>query len=344
MFTSACYGKISSDVGRHLNYKFEFAGGEIMKDFNDSEYAGMIGRLLHDTRYLEISNMGKLAGLRKHAEVMVRKILNIGSDTKIMLGQVRNNSSNSNVNNGINNLGDELSSRLIEIVSRISPLGNEGTHTQHTEEFSEEEVEEVENALLDLYALIFIKYFRDIHVDLYSSPQVLSEFSFLPPNIRYKTWDYLFEKDKYNIQVVNRLCLSIIKTFNKDKAYKWLEDNSVGIKSIPYPTDGEIEKYLTIAGVEVEPGLYQVSLCFDKFDNMYDLLYDKIKDPRTSINESGKMYKLFEEAIKYYNQYKDLIFPNNSEDVATFHSLMEFVFLGRESKEELYDERHLGFK
>jgi len=43
-----------------------------MDTFNDSEYAVLIGNLLHDTQYIEISNMGKLAGLRKHAEVMVR--------------------------------------------------------------------------------------------------------------------------------------------------------------------------------------------------------------------------------------------------------------------------------
>lgn len=44
-----------------------------MDRFNDSEYAILIGNLLHDTQYIEISNMGKMAGLRKHAEVMVRK-------------------------------------------------------------------------------------------------------------------------------------------------------------------------------------------------------------------------------------------------------------------------------
>lgn len=306
-----------------------------MTNFNDSEYASLIGNLLHDTKYIEISNMGKLAGLRKHAEVMVRKILNIGSDTKIMLGQVRKNSKNLAVNNGMEKLGYELSSRLIETVNRINPLGIAGTHTQHTEEFSDEEVEGVEDALLDLYSLIFIRYFFDFPINIYSPPQVLHEFSILPPIIRYKTWSYLFEKDKNNIQVINKLCLSIIKTFNKDVAYKWLDDNSEEIKVIPYPTDSEIVKYIETGGVEVGPGLYQVSLDFEKYDNMYDLLYDKIKDSRTSINESGKMYKNFEEAIKHYNNYKEINIQNNSEEVVIFHSLMEFVYLGRKSKEEL---------
>ena len=80
----------------------------------------LIGNLLHDTQYIEISSMGKMAGLRKHAEVMVRKILDIGSSRPLMLGQVKSNSNNSAVNSGMDNLGDELSDRLIETIRKIS--------------------------------------------------------------------------------------------------------------------------------------------------------------------------------------------------------------------------------
>lgn len=308
-----------------------------MDRFNNSEYAILIGNLLHDTQYIEISNMGKLAGLRKHAEVMVRKILDIGSSKKLMLGEVKRDSNNPIVNSGMGNLGGELSGRLIEIIRKINPLGNDATHTQHTDEFSNEEVESVEDAILDLYALIFIKYFLDIQVSIYSPPQVLRMFSFLPPIIRYKTWNYLFENDKNNIQVVNKLCLSIIKLFNKEIAYKWLEDNCETIKAILYPTKHEIEKYYKIHSVEVLPGVYQafVSLNFDKYSNMYDLLHDKISDPRTSVNESGKMYKSFEEAVEYYNSYKSSMIQNNLEEMTRFYSLMDFVYLGRKTKSEL---------
>lgn len=308
-----------------------------MNEFNDSEYAVLIGNLLHDTQYIEISNMGKLAGLRKHAEVMVRKILDIGNSKSLMLGQVKKKSSNAAVNSGMNNLGNELSDRLIEIIGKINPLGRDSTHTQHTEEFSNEEVESVEDAILDLYALIFIKYFLDIQVSIYSPPQVLKMFSLLPPIIRYKTWKYLFEKDKKNIQVADKLCLSIIKLFNKEIAYKWLDDNSETIKAIPYPTKYEIEKYDRINSIEISPGIYQafVSLNFDEYNNMYDLLYAKINDPRTSINESGKMYKSFEEAIEHYNNYKRDMIRDNSKEMMTFYSLMDFVYLGRKAKSEI---------
>ena len=306
-----------------------------MTSFNDNEYASLIGNLINDTQYIKISNMGKVAGLRKHAEVMVRKILNIGSDTKIMLGQVRRDSNNAAINSRMEALGEELSNRLIEVVNKINLIGSAGTHTQHTEDFSDGEVEGIEDAILDLYALIFIRYFGDSQISIYYSPKILHEFSILPPIIRYKTWSYLFKKDKNNIQVVNKLCLSIIKTFNKERAYKWLEDNSEQIKAISYPTESEIKKYIQTGGVEVMPGLYQVSLDFEKYNNIYDLLYDKIKHSKTSINESGKMYKTFEEAINHYNNFKEIKIQDDSEDVAIFHSLMEFVYLGRKAKEDL---------
>lgn len=306
-----------------------------MINFDNREYAILMSNLLHDTRYVEISNMGKVAGIRKHAEVLVRKILNIGSDSSLMLGEVRINSRNSAIKSGMDSLGTDLSDRLIQIVNVINPIGRDGTHTQHIDDFTYEEVGKIEDALLDLYALIFIKYFLDYQIDIYFSPLVLHEFSFLPPIIRYKTWNYLYEKDKNNIQIVNKLCLSIIKTYNKETAYDWLEANSEEIKMIPYPTAAEKEKYIKLGGVEVAPGMYQVSLDFDRFDNIYSLLYQKISDARTSVNESGKMYSDFEEAVKYYTDFRDLDIVDYSDEVNEFHSLMEFVFMGRKSKDEL---------
>lgn len=307
-----------------------------MDRFNDSEYAILIGNLLNDTQYIEISNMGKMAGLRKHAEVMVRKILNIGSSEKLLLGEVKWNSKNRAIKSGMDNLGKELSDRLIMLIEKINPPGRAGTHTQHTDDFSDEEVEKVEDAIFELYALIFIKYFLDKQVSLFSAIYELSAFSFLPPIIRYKTFDYLFKKDKNNIQVVNKLCLSIIKTFDKEHAYKWLEDNAETIKAIPYPTEDEIEMYYYSRIVE-ESGqrVSKVTLPFKDFSNMYDLLHYKIDDSRTSINESGKMYGRFEEAIEYYNEYRTIVMQDDSEEMTSFISLMDFVFLGRKTKSEL---------
>lgn len=120
---------------------------------------------------------------------------------------------------------------------------------------------------------------------------MLRLFSLLPPVIRYKTWKYLFEKDKNNIQVVDKLCLAIIKCYDKEMAYKWLEDNAETIKAIPYPGRGEIDKYDSMHMVEVEPDVFRpvVTLNFDAYDNMYDLLLKyKIKNkPPQAIRACG---------------------------------------------------------
>ncbi len=76
--------------------------------------------------------MRKMAGLRKHTEVMVRKILNIGSSKQLMLGQIKKQSNNPAVKSGMDSLGDELSDKLISIVGKINPPGRDGIHTQHT--------------------------------------------------------------------------------------------------------------------------------------------------------------------------------------------------------------------
>lgn len=301
-----------------------------MIEFNDKEYEKLISDLLNDTQYINLSNMGKVAGIRKHGEVLVRKILNIGSKIKFTLGQVRENSSNSFVNKAMNKLTPDLRINLIEIVNRIIPLGNAGTHTQHTEDFTDEDILILEDAILDLYAFIFIKFFSNYTIGLYFSPNILSEFSLLPPIIRYKTWNYLFKKNPNNIQVVNKLCLSIIKAFDKETAYKWLEENKSVIMDISYPDYYQIKEFNDRCGVKIAPGIYKVHINFISYKNMYDLLYDKIKDSNTSINESGKMYDSFEKALKYFNMhYRKSNMKASSKKEVIFHSLMEFVYIGR---------------
>ena len=309
-----------------------------MDRFNDNEYADLIGNLLHDIHYSQISNAGKIAGLRRQAEVLVRKILDIGSSRQLTLGQIKRRLKDPDIKKRLESLGDELSEKLIITVEKIRELGNKASHTQYIEEFSDKEIACVEDSILDLYALLFIRFFLNIQVSLYSPPRVLRLFSLLPPIIRYKTWKYLFEKDKNNIQVVNRLCLSIIKVYDKRTAYQWINENCELIRAIPYPTKPEIEKYNLTNAIEVNPGIYLscVDMDFDSYNNVYDLLYAKISDPRTSVNEAGKMYKSFEDAKGIYCEERTFLF-DGSKEVTELQLLMDFVYLGRESNRELFN-------
>lgn len=59
-----------------------------MQNFNTSDYEKMIGELIHDTFYVDLSNRGKIKGIRQFSEVFVRKILDIGNDKKLMLASL----------------------------------------------------------------------------------------------------------------------------------------------------------------------------------------------------------------------------------------------------------------
>ena len=331
-----------------------------MVNFNIFEYEQMIGELIHDTFYVGLTRRGKIKGIRQFSEVIVRKILNIGSDTQFTLGKAE-------YMEQFKQLSENRRVYLKASIEKIRPLGNDGTHTQHTEEFSNSELNQVKDGLFDLYAYLFIDYFLKYPMNLLSPSQVMHEFSLLPPIIRYKTLKYLYDSEA-NLQIANRYCLSIIKTFNKLTALNWLENEKSKLLQLHYPNQEEAEEYYVKRGVPVSATQFTVSIQLWKFDNVYDLLLDKISDSRTDKNESGKLYSNFEQAKKYYENnnvltssnieeakqyYKavknkfsndiekvkkyyrlnNLYFPENDErtfdEFRDFGELMGFVFMGR---------------
>ena len=289
-----------------------------MENFNIFEYEQMIGDLIHDTFYVGLTKRGKIKGIRQFSEVIVRKILNIGSDTHFTLGKAEHMEQ-------FKKLSDDRKVYLKASIEKIRPLGNDGTHTQHTEEFSDAELNQVKDGLFDLYAYLFIDYFLKYPIELLSPQGVLPDFSLLPPIIRFKTLKYFYDKDA-NLQIANRYCLSIIKTYGKKQALEWLELEKSKLLSMPYPTNEEIREYYIKTGLKVSPNKILVNLQLENYNNVYDLLIDKIEDDRTSMNESGKMYSQFEEAKKHYIKNRS---KNSNKELNDLHEIMDFVYLGR---------------
>ena len=289
-----------------------------MENFNIFEYEQMIGDLIHDTFYVGPTKRGKIKGIRQFSEVIVRKILNIGSDTHFTLGKAEHMEQ-------FKKLSDDRKVYLKASIEKIRPLGNDGTHTQHTEEFSDAELNQVKDGLFDLYAYLFIDYFLKYPIELLSPQGVLPDFSLLPPIIRFKTLKYFYDKDA-NLQIANRYCLSIIKTYGKKQALEWLELEKSKLLSMPYPTNEEIREYYIKTGLKVSPNKILVNLQLENYNNVYDLLIDKMEDDRTSMNESGKMYSQFEEAKKYYIKNRS---KNSNKELNDLHEIMDFVYLGR---------------
>ena len=307
-----------------------------MQNFNTSDYEKMIGELIHDTFYVDLSNRGKIKGIRQFSEVLVRKILDIGNDKKLMLGQLEYK-----FNDKLNMLQDERKGNLLEIISRIVRLGNDSTHTQRTDEFTEDELNQVIDGMFDLYAYMFIDYFLKYPMHLFSPRAVLKSFSLLPPIIRYKTLKYLYEREP-NLQIANRYSLSIIKTYGKNESLSWLTKEKDKLISMSYPTEAEMEKCI-LASPEVSPGLFIVSIDLPRFDNVYDLLKSKIEDPNTSINEKGKLYSNFEEAKKHYEMNK-ILTSDNIEGAKNLYKRIKQRFSNNiEEVRRYYEVNHLSF-
>lgn len=298
-----------------------------MKSFDYTAYSELIKDLIRDTTYVNNSPRSKLAGLRDFTEILVRKFLDIGDDEKIMLGDITIKSKSSKISSALSGINANLRNHFIDTIEKINIHTRDAHHTQKIK-YSDNEVVFVENLILDLYAIIFIQYFMDIKIDIYSDPEISSRFSLLPPIIRYKTWNYLYSIMPNNIMVVDKLLLSIIKVNDKICALGWLEENKQTIMSIPYPNSKEIFRYKWAHRVPNDPSKCKISLDFDSFINMYDLLINKVNDPRTSLNENGKLYKNFEEAKLYFEMFKTDP-SNESKELRKLQDLMEFVYLGR---------------
>ena len=116
-----------------------------MVDFNSLEYERMIGELIRDTFYIERSKRGKISGIRQFSEILVRKIINVGSDRKLMLGTIKRD-----FRNELDRLQENRKKDLLKIIEKIRPLGNDGTHTQHTEDFSDDDLNQVKDGLICL--------------------------------------------------------------------------------------------------------------------------------------------------------------------------------------------------
>lgn len=264
---------------------------------------------MNDTFYASTSFRGKIAHIRQFAEIIVRKLIDFPNNEKFMLGQ-------NNVKTAIKKLSncDHIQKCVDNIIQDNGSMhrGNSCTHTQILDNIDDEEYREALNGLQELIACLFINYFSEYKFGI--NPIIMKNFSFLPPIIRYKTLTYLYSIDNSNVDIIDKLVLSCIKSYGADYARTWVEENKEHLSNIPSSS-------ASIAAMLAAIGQTQFLS-----RSMYDCCVDKI-------NDSGnfpKMYKTFEEAKKIYSDNNTL--NETNEEIVKFKDLMDFVFIGR--KEE----------
>lgn len=210
-------------------------------------------------------------------------------------------------------------SMLLRAINIIKDYGGDYTHTQVAFTAPDEVVEEILDCLFDLHAYLLIEYFENYKFG--SNVEVVSSFSTLPPIIRCKTLKYLYELEKENVMVIDKLVLAILKSYGKKVALEWLEEHQEELKVMPCCS----EEMQTV----IKEKLGMVFLKFMNM-NMYDSCYDKIIRLGNEIEKKGNLYIDFEESIDYYKLGG--IVEGESLEIQEFNSIMEFLYLGRRAK------------
>jgi len=268
-----------------------------MSNFNNDQYLYLAQDVIGDVFYVETSYRGKIKTLRQYAEIIIRKILDIDPDAEMTVGGKKNY------------LKKVKHYDFLETaVDRLHTKGNATTHTQYRGDVTEDEFKDAVDNIFDLLAYLLISYFSKYTFG--TRNDIVHVFSLLPPIIRYKVLNYLYEKDPTNVMIIDKLVLATLKAFDKETATEWVESRQAELSEL------KIE-HATPIGIVLK-------------ENMYNLCAEKINLVGQSISEKGVLYSDFESALPYYKEHGFL--EGNDEETIMFNDIMEFLYLGR--KEE----------
>ena len=277
-----------------------------MSNFNNNEYQSLVADIIGDTFYKDISLSGKISFIRKYAEVIIRKILDINPSQAVTLGA-------SNIQNRLERLPNH---EFIEMaVETIRGKGNQSIHTQHLAGFAPEDFDKVIDALFDMLSFLLINYFEKY--DFGSRNDVLYSFSLLPPIIRYKVLMFLYRKHPNNISVIDKLVLATVKAFSIDEAIEWVEKEKDALVQMGTVTEKAYNEIVEKGGVELAEIIRSSSPA-----NMYLLCRMKISQVGGVINSRGVLYSDFESALPHYKS-KGILMGDDLE-TKEFNDIMNF--------------------
>ncbi|ACV76203.1 MAG: hypothetical protein ABF429_07855 [Zymomonas mobilis] len=283
--------------------------------FRNEAYSDLVNDVLFDAFYTKRSNRGMIASIRQFAEVIIRKILDLPESEKVTLGdgKVLKNLRQASGNNQI----------LMDSINNIRTIGNKCTHTQEIEPITNQDVLECKDNLLNLYASLFVMYFKKYEFG--TNSEVIRAFSILPPIIRYKCLNELYQHNKSNLSVIDKLSLVLLKASDKERAVRWVEERKEELSNLLPYTEEVIEEHR-----KERCNKFAQILIENAPASMYVLCMDRILKVDEIIRKNGLLYNNFEQAKDLY--LKTGILKGDSDEVVDFNSLMTFVYLGRINK------------
>lgn len=293
--------------------------------FENSDYEILISDLIFDIYYSELSISSRLVLLRKMTELITRRFLNLGMGEKMELGDITSPEKNPKykTTERLNNVDILLRKDFESTVNKLREIGNKYSHTQNHKISNLEEWIEAENLIWDLFSYLFVQYFLKYNLSLKSDKNVLSMFSQLPTDIRFRTLQKLFEIKGYdNIQLIDKYLLAMIKSKGWEEAYFWLISHRKEIQSMSYPSENEIIEYIDDFDED------ELSLPLRKFQNVFGLLSSVLRNPKVK-SVSGGIYDTFEEAVKYFYEENLETYLSATREQIEFRELLYFCFIGR---------------
>lgn len=293
--------------------------------FENSDYEILISDLIFDIYYSELSISSRLVLLRKMTELITRRFLNLGMGEKMELGDITSPEKNPKykTTERLNNVDKLLRKDFESTVNKLREIGNKYFHTQNHKISNLEEWIEAENLIWDLFSYLFVQYFLKYNLSLKSDKNVLSMFSQLPTDIRFRTLQKLFEIKGYdNIQLIDKYLLAMVKSKGWEEAYFWLISHRKEIQSMSYPSENEIIEYIDDFDED------ELSLPLRKFQNVFGLLSSVLRNPKVK-SVSGGIYDTFEEAVKYFYEENLETYLSATREQIEFRELLYFCFIGR---------------
>ncbi len=291
-----------------------------MDNFINNEYSTLASDLIKDAFYLDDrSKRGAIATIRTYTEIIIRRILNLQKTQKMTIGDHKIKTELRNISNN--------NKMFMDALEKIQQVGNIATHSQIDKIIGEEEFNKVVDSLMDVYAYLFVNFFDEFEFG--SNLEIVSAFSILPPIIRYKALNNLYEKYPDNLMIIDKLSLSILKAFNSEIALNWVEEKKDILEIKPTMSKKVGWEIVLKHGYDYFKVIEQNSP-----KNMYILCKERLINVSQTISNRGLLYDSFETAISLYKERGTV--QGVSEDVLKFNSLMEFIYLGRR---EEYNEK-----
>ncbi|PYZ79986.1 hypothetical protein DNK65_17915 [Citrobacter koseri] len=287
------------------------------------DYSDILEDIIDCCFYSNVKPRIKISHFRQLTEVLIRKLLSIDKNKKIMLGN--------------SDLKEKLAPHFAydpkfeSAYNTIKSLGNDYTHTERLNAVSTDEYNQSLEATLYVYSYLFIDFF---HKEKFNDRKIIvAFFSILPPEIRVNTLTKLLENSPNDVFILNKLALARLKQFGLKNTVLWLHTNKETF-------DLSDEKLVTLhmeKSIE-KNSVYSTEIILKHIKNnlniksLFEYILNTLITTQHNIDREGHRYKTFESAKEFYSMKKKEL-NDDSKEFADFIELMDLCYTGRKKEE-----------